>query len=137
MIVPTHPLDEDDYEAWTVTYQWENLYGYDFLYAGPVFIHLFSHAWVDLRGIKDRFMREKRSDYFENSRRALLIQREYAERNPNGFLGYGKQCWGLTACGGPTDKMLSVRLGRRHLVGYAARGVPYGATRHPDDSRPR
>jgi hypothetical protein len=73
-----------------VTYQWENLYGYDFLYAGPLFIHQFSHAWIDLRGIRDRFMREKCCDYFENSRRAVLIQQEYAERNTGELAGYGE-----------------------------------------------
>ena len=79
---PTHPLRGDCYEAWTATYQWENLYGHDFLYGGPLFVHQFSHAWIDFRGIRDRFMREKRCDYFENSRRATLVQREYAQRNP-------------------------------------------------------
>ena len=67
---PTHPLTEASFQAWTVTYQWENLYGHDVLYAGPLFIHQFSHAWIDFRGIQDRFMREKGCDYFENSRRA-------------------------------------------------------------------
>ncbi len=85
---PTHPLEGDCYEAWTATYQWENLYGYDFLYAGPLFIHQFLHAWIDFRGIQDRFMREKRCDYFENSRRATEVQREYARRNPHEFAGY-------------------------------------------------
>ena len=84
---PTHPLDSDCYHAWTATYQWENLYGHDFLYAGPLFVHQFSHAWIDFRGIRDRFMREKRCDYFENSRRATQIQREYAWRNPRRFAG--------------------------------------------------
>ena len=84
------------YRAWTATYQWENLYGYDFLYAGPLFVHQFSHAWIDFRGIQDRFMREKRCDYFENSRRATQVQREYARRNPHGFAGYDENCWGLT-----------------------------------------
>ena len=51
---PTHPLTEQSFRAWTVTYQWENLYGYDFLYAGPLFIHQFSHAWIDFRGIRGR-----------------------------------------------------------------------------------
>src|SRR6266853_1034880 len=82
---PTHPLEGDCYHAWTATYQWENLYGYDFLYGGPLFVHQYSHAWIDFRGIKDPFMREKRCDYFENSRRATLVQREYAQRNPNEF----------------------------------------------------
>lgn len=132
---PTYPLDGNGYEAWTVTYQWENLYDYDFLYAGPLFIHQFSHAWIDLRGIRDRFMREKRCDYFENSRRAVMVQREYAQRNPNEFAGYDKYCWGLTACDGPNDEMnaqtpaSALAPGRRHFFGYAARGLPYG----PDD----
>ena len=70
---PTHPIaTATGYHAWTATYQWENLYGHDVLYAGPLFVHQFSHAWIDFRGIRDRFMREKRSDYFENSRRATL-----------------------------------------------------------------
>jgi len=126
---PAHPLEGDCYEAWTVTYQWENLYGCDFLYAGPLFIHQFSHAWIDFRGIRDRFMREKRCDYFENSRRATEVQREYARRNPHGFAGYDENCWGLTACDGPNNQMPELAHERRRLFGYAARGVPYG----PDD----
>lgn len=74
-------------------------------------------------------MREKRSDYFENSRRATYIQREYALRNPHGFKDYGENCWGLTADDGPGAGTLSIA-GREHRVfAYAARGVPYG----PDD----
>ena len=47
-------------------------------------------------------MREKKSDYFENSRRAVAIQREYAARNPYGFIGYEPNFWGITAGDGPT-----------------------------------
>jgi hypothetical protein len=126
---PTHPIKSDCYQAWTATYQWENLYGYDFLYAGPLFVHQFSHAWIDFRGIRDRFMREKHSDYFENSRRATQIQREYARRNPHEFAGYEENCWGLSAGDGPSDEMPDVANEPRRLFGYAARGVPYG----PDD----
>jgi len=126
---PMHPLDQDCYEGWTRTYQWENMYGQDFLYAGPLFVHQFSHAWIDLRGIQDRFMREKRCDYFENSRRATEVQREYARRNPGSFAGYDEDCWGFTACDGPSDADPVVANERRSLFGYAARGVPYG----PDD----
>ena len=128
---PTHPIMGGChcYEAWTATYQWENLYGYDFLYAGPLFVHQFSHAWIDFRGIQDRFMREKRCDYFENSRRATEVQREYARRNPHRFAGYDENCWGLTACEGPSNQLSDLVNQRRRLFGYAARGVPYG----PDD----
>ncbi len=126
---PTHPIGGDCYQAWTATYQWENLYDQDYLYAGPLFMHHFSHAWIDLRGIRDPFMREKRSDYFENSRRAACIQREYAKRNPHEFAGYDENCWGLSACDGPSDAHPDQSNGPRRVFGYAARGVPYG----PDD----
>ena len=47
---PTFGIDSNCYSAWTATYQWENLYGHELLYAGPMFVHQFSHAWIDLRG---------------------------------------------------------------------------------------
>jgi hypothetical protein len=126
---PTHPLSDASYAAWTQTYQWENIYDRDLLYAGPLFIHLYSHAWIDFAGLRDGFMREKQSDYFENSRRAVAIQREYARRNPHGYLGYGENSWGLTANDGPGFKTLRIDGRKRRFFSYAARGVPYG----PDD----
>ena len=126
---PTHPISADCFPAWTGTYQWENLYDQDFLYAGPLFEHQFSHAWIDFRGIRDRFMREKGSDYFENSRRAVFVQRKYTGLNPHEFVGYDENCWGLSACDGPSDERPDLQNEHRRLFGYAARGVPYG----PDD----
>ena len=126
---PTHPLSDASYTAWTETYQWENIYDRDLLYAGPLFIHLFSHGWIDFVGLRDRFMREKHSDYFENSRHAIWIQREYARRNPHGYLGYDEDGWGVTANEGPGFKTIRIDGRKRRFFGYAARGVPYG----PDD----
>ncbi|MEO6626740.1 MAG: glucoamylase family protein, partial [Burkholderiaceae bacterium] len=126
---PTHALGDKSFTAWTATYQWENLYGHDFLYAGPLFIHQFSHAWIDFRGIRDAFMREKGCDYFENSRRATLVQRAYAIRNPGSFAGYGPGNWGISAGDGPSAEERRIAGRRQSFYGYAARGVPYG----PDD----
>ncbi len=126
---PTHPVPGDCYDAWTMTYQWENLYGHNYLYAGPLFVHQFPHAWVDLRGICDAFMRDKRCDYFENSRRAVHVQREYARINPRGHTGFDEDCWGLSAGDGPSDEQPDIVTEPRRLFGYSARGVPYG----PDD----
>ncbi|CAN7276857.1 glucoamylase family protein [Mesorhizobium caraganae] len=126
---PTHPLPESSYAAWTATFRWEHCYGYDYLYAGPLFIHQLSHVWIDLRGLQDAFMRGKGSDYFENSRRATFIQQRYAIDNPRGFEGYGEHCWGITASEGPGPSTLSLNGIQRQFEGYAARGVPYG----PDD----
>lgn len=126
---PSHALTDQSFAAWSSTYQWENLYGYDYLYAGPLFIHQFSHAWIDFRGIRDAFMREKNCDYFENSRRATYVQREYAMRNPGSFTGYSASCWGLSAGDGPQAPTRPIAGRTQTFYGYAARGVPYG----PDD----
>ena len=125
----THPLPADSYAAWTATYQWERIYGCDLLYAGPLFIHQFSHAWIDFRNIRDPFMREKGTDYFENSCRAVDVQREYARRDPNEYGTYGPDCWGLSAGDGPGYRTTRVRGRNRRFFEYTARGVPYG----PDD----
>ena len=87
---PTFPLTPSGYKSWGLTYQWENLVDNDVLYSGPLFTHLFSHAWIDFRGIRDAFMREKRSDYFENTKGAIAVHREYGERNPHNFKGYSE-----------------------------------------------
>lgn len=126
---PTHALSADSFGAWTATYQWESIYDCEFLYGGPLFLHQYSHAWIDFNGIRDGFMREKNSDYFENSRRATYVQREYARRNPHAFEGYGRNFWGITANDGPGVKTLQNGAMKRRFLGYAARGVPYG----PDD----
>jgi hypothetical protein len=126
---PTYPLSDDSFQTWTSTYQWENIYGHDVLYSGPLFTHEYSHAWIDFRGMQDQFMREKNCDYFENTCRAIYVQREYALRNPHEFIGYGENCWGFTASDGPGPKMLRVDGRDRRFLGYAARGVPFG----PDD----
>jgi hypothetical protein len=126
---PTQALTDASFPAWTATYRWENVYGIDFLYGGPLFVHQFSHAWIDFRGIRDVFMREKQSDYFENSRRATFVQRAYAIHNPRGFTGYGEDGWGLSAGDGPRTPRQRIAGRRQSFYGYAARGVPWG----PDD----
>ncbi len=126
---PTHPLSDGCFLTWTLTYQWENLLGQDVLYSGPLFTHLFSHAWIDFRGVQDAFMLEKGSDYFENTRRTIALHREYCERNPHGFAGYRRDVWGISAGDGPVDDLpREYRRDSRHF-GYMARGAPYG----PDD----
>jgi hypothetical protein len=126
---PTHPLPARSYPAWTRTYKWKKLYGHEFLYAGPLFIHQLSHMWIDFRGIQDKYMRHKAIDYFENSRRATYIQQQYAIRNPRDFKGYGEYIWGLTASDGPGPARKKIAGKLRRFYDYSARGVPNG----PDD----
>jgi hypothetical protein len=118
---PTHAIDPASYLGWTGTYQWESQYEQELLYAGPLFVHQYSHAWLDLRGVRDRFMRTTGIDYFENTRRAIRVQREHCRRNAREHAGYGEDAWGLSACEAPGDEPGS-RI-------YVAHGVPFG----PDD----
>jgi hypothetical protein len=126
---PTRPLPKSSYAAWASTYQWRHSYGQDFLYAGPLFTHQISHVWIDFRGIQDAFMRDKGIDYFENTRRATYVQRQYAIENPLKFAGYGKDCWGISASDGPGPAIIAVNGTERRFFDYLARGVPDG----PDD----
>ncbi|MGB6979246.1 MAG: glucoamylase family protein [Candidatus Acidiferrales bacterium] len=126
---PTHPLPAKSYAAWVSTYEWKKIYDTEFLYAGPLFIHQFSHLWIDFAGIQDDFMRKKGIDYFENSRRATLVQQRYAVHNPHQFVDYDEHCWGITASDGPGPVTLRIGGIKRKFFDYVARGVPYG----PDD----
>ncbi len=126
---PTYPMSDGSYAAWGSTYQWQHCYGYDYLYAGSFFTHQLSHMWIDFRGIRDVFMRDKGMDYFENSRRATYVQQQYAIDNPLKLKGYGSCCWGITASDGPGPDTLKVDGIERQFFDYIARGVPYG----PDD----
>lgn len=69
-----------------MAYQWKNLYGHDFLYGGPLFIHQYSHDWISLRGIRDDLMLEKDCDYFESTVERHA-RRECATHNPHSFVG--------------------------------------------------
>lgn len=126
---PTHAIGDDCYGAWCRTYDWKTIYGVEMLYAGPLFIHQMSHVWCDFRGIRDAPMRDHDSDYFENSRRATLMQQQYAIRNPLGFSHVGELCWGITASDGPGEHTREVNGVERRFFDYVARGAPFG----PDD----
>lgn len=126
---PSYPVGRESYEAFCDKYEWMTVGERPFLYAGPLFIHLFSHAWIDFRGIRDAAIAVKDMDYFDNTRRAIALQRDYASDNPGAFAGYGRDLWGLTSCDGPLRPRRLLDGRRQAFSGYAARGVPLG----PDD----
>lgn len=126
----SYPWPNTPYRKDAEGYRWMHNAGLEWIHASPLFIHLFPQAWIDLRGLDDGYVRKHAEiDYFENTRRAITVQREYAKLNPHGFIGYGEDIWGLSACNGP-DGQRKTRDGRTlKCLGYAARGVPHG----PDD----
>jgi hypothetical protein len=124
---PTHPLTDASWRVWTSTYaqNWRSEYGQTYLAYPTLFVHQFMAVWVDPRGIRDAFMREKGIDYFENTRRATYANRAYAIANPLRWAGYSERLWGLTASDGPGGGWQLFRGQRRRFLGYAARGIKY------------
>lgn len=120
---PTYPIDTSAWSAFTSTYRWEEFYGQEHVNFSPLFGHQYSHVWIDYRGIRDEYMRGRGIDYFENSRRATYAQREYAKDNPRGFIGYGDDIWGLTACVGPANEKRDVKGDSIAFRRYWARGA--------------
>lgn len=120
---PTYGIDSTAWEAWTSTYPWMTFYGRPHVNFAPLFGHQYTQVWVDMRGIQDAYMRGKGIDYFENSRRATLSQRDYAVANPQGWIGYGANTWGLTAADGPKDTTLAWNGRQRQFFSYSARGA--------------
>lgn len=118
---PTHAIPAESWKTWTSTYQWANYYGQEMVNFGPLFGHQYSHMYIDFKGIQDDYMRNKGIDYFENSRRATIANREYCIQNPAGYIGYSTSIWGLTACDGPgNDNKSNPNIA---FMGYGARGA--------------
>lgn len=122
---PGRAVEADAWGAWTSTYgrSWQTFHGQTHLHFAPLFGHQYTHCWVDFRGIRDEAMRGQGLDYFENSRRATLAQRAYAQANPLGWKGYGGDIWGITACDGPADVQRPYRGELRRFISYAGRGA--------------
>jgi hypothetical protein len=108
---PTHPVTPRTWLAW----QREriNYAGHRYITGGPLFVHQFSHAWVDFRGRRETWY--PFTDYFENSVTATRAHRAFCLALAVEFPGYTANVWGVSA----SD---SAR-------GYTAWGGP---PRHPD-----
>jgi len=91
---PTHPITPDSWYAWRrnpITYR-----GYTYIYgAPPLFIHQYSHAWVDFRHRRED--RGMRTDWFANSITATRAHREFCIRLAREFPTYSENVWGITA----------------------------------------
>lgn len=93
---------EKAYKKWLSFYDWRKPYpDIELVSFPPLFGFHYSHAFIDFRGLFDEYMLEKGLDYFEDGRRATIVQRRYAIENPRKWVGYDSLTWGLSACDGP------------------------------------
>lgn len=126
---PTHTIPAASWDAWCQNYTWDDFMGQPHVNFGPLFGHQYSHVWIDFKGIQDPYMQKKGIDYFENSRRATLVNHAYCVQNPRKFKGYSDKVWGLTACDGPVDWLAKHDPRRlcpedwKNFNGYGARGI--------------
>jgi hypothetical protein len=60
--------------------------------ATPLFVHQYSHAWLDFRGRRDRY-----ADYYRNSQRATQAHRQFCIDLSPKFPWFGPDMWGVTA----------------------------------------
>jgi hypothetical protein len=92
---PTHPITPEAWYAWERT--WMSYDGFRYLAAvSPLFIHQFSHAWVDFRGRRET--RPPKMDYYQNSVDATRAQRQFfVDVLSKEFPMYSQNIWGLTA----------------------------------------
>jgi hypothetical protein len=91
---PTHPINKDAWYAWRR--DWVTFEGYRYAAsAAPLFIHQYSHAWVDYRGRRDR--KPSGIDYFQNSVKATRAHRLFCMKLAKEFPGYSENIWGITA----------------------------------------
>lgn len=97
---PTYPIKESVYHnGWTNSKTFKNgekYYGITLplgpKFGGPLFFTHYSFMGLDPRGLTDQY-----ADYWEQMVNHTLINRQYCIENPNKYVGYGNNCWGLTA----------------------------------------
>lgn len=91
---PNKPMNASSWRAFSrkrITYA-----GINYMHAHPpLFIHQFSHAFVDFRGRREAWY--PFVDYFDNSIKATRAHKQFCLDLRNKFPGYSENMWGITA----------------------------------------
>ncbi|WP_417444797.1 glucoamylase family protein [Joostella sp.] len=99
---PTHPISKEVYEkGWAKSgaiatdatyYDLKTVLKHNSDTVGPLFWAHYSYLGLNPKGLKDQY-----GDYWELNKNHALINYKYCVDNPQGYKGYGENCWGLTA----------------------------------------
>jgi hypothetical protein len=90
---PSHPIPAESWYAWSRPVMTFQHYTY-VSYADPLFVHQYSHAWIDFRGRREA---ATGIDWFENSAVATHAHRAFCLSLADEFPGYSANIWGITA----------------------------------------
>lgn len=96
---PTHPIPAASWHAWrrdVFTYN-----GMTYIQGTPLFLHQYSHIWVDFRDRRDAY-----ADYFRNSALATIAHRDFCVGLQKRFPHYSENLWGVTASKGAKGYMV-------------------------------
>ncbi len=89
----THPVPASSWYAWVRD---PNVYNqFRFIGTAPLFIHQYSHAFVDFRGRRDKEM--SGVDWYLNSVTATRAHRQFCLDLHKSFPGYSSEIWGVTS----------------------------------------
>ncbi|HEX5873349.1 MAG TPA: glucoamylase family protein, partial [Pyrinomonadaceae bacterium] len=92
---PTYPISPRSWHAlWKDRYRYEG-HSYFTTIGVPLFMHQYSHAWVDFRNRRETT--GDRIDYFRNSIAATLAHRAFCMNLRHDFPDFGPDVWGITA----------------------------------------
>ena len=92
---PSYPISPESwYALWRDRYRYEG-HTYFTTIGVPLFMHQYSHAWVDFRNRRET--RGDRIDYFQNSVAATLAHRAFCINLRYDFPAFGPDMWGITA----------------------------------------
>ena len=83
-----------------------------FTWPGALFTYTFAHCWLDFNRLgfdnPEALGKpaEMRVNWFENTRKACLANREFCIFLSQRYKSFGENAWGLTACSGPNNRYL-------------------------------
>ena len=100
--------------------------GDEFIYSfpGTLFTYMFAHCFYDFKSIGPDGLGV---DWYENTRRAVMANRNWCRDHSNEFASYSKDMWGITAGSGPNEKYVVPG----HQPCGENRDKPEGGTLHP------
>jgi hypothetical protein len=86
-----HPIPAEAWAAWGRGPVGDYA-GYHYIQYPSLFVHQFTHAYIDFRGLRDAY-----ADYHRNSVLATLAQRQFCADLATEFPTWSTDLWGLTA----------------------------------------
>jgi hypothetical protein len=95
---PTHPITSASWQAWSRPVMTYTSGSQTYTYVSgpdPLFVHQYSHAWIDFRGRREEWGRG--IDWFANSVTATFAHKAFCLSLASEFPGYTDHIWGISA----------------------------------------